>query len=322
MVFNPSSGTSFPQHLGASIVSTLRAQLIGFIPLWIGVLPSRLRLGTGSNVSFTVGHYGYKRVLTQLVVLVFAVFCVGWPTPPAQAYDNPELLPENATVIIDLAKSLTPRQEEDLNVQLTQFETETGWKLRVLTQYDRTPGRAVKDFWGLDDRSVMLVADPRGGNLLNFSVGDAVYDLLPRTFWIELQTRYGNQFFVRENGEDRSILSALDSIKLCLRQGGCNVVPGLPQEQWVLTLITSIVGGLVCGFAAHPRKSGQILAWQWVLIFSPLWGILFIAFGLGPVISRTSEWLPITRNVAGFLIGALVAFLTPAFNSPSPTSET
>jgi hypothetical protein len=251
-----------------------------------------------------------KRFFTQLAVLVLAILSVWWPTAPAQAYDNPELLPEDATAIIDLAKSLTPRQEEDLNSQLNQFETETGWKLRVLTQYDRTPGRAVKDFWGLDDHSVMLVADPRGGNLL------------PRTFWIELQTRYGNQFFVRENGEDRSILSALDSIQLCLRQGGCNVVPGLPQEQWVLTLVTSIVGGLVCGFAAHPRKPGQILAWQWVLIFSPLWGILFIAFGLGPVLSRTSEWLPITRNVAGFLIGALVAYLTPAFNSPSPSSET
>jgi len=262
-----------------------------------------------------------RQVLNVLLVGIVSL-CVWLPTAPAQAYDNPELLPEEQTAIIDLAKSLTPRQEEDLNTELSQFETETGWKLRVLTQYDRTPGRAVKDFWGLDDRSVMLVADPRGGNLLNFSVGDAVYDLLPRTFWIELQTRYGNQFFVRENGEDSSILSALQSIETCLRQGGCNVVPGLPQEQWILTLITSIVGGVICGFAAHPRKSGQILAWQWVLIFSPLWGILFFAFGIGPVVTRTSDWLPLTRNVAGFFIGALVAYLTPAFNSPSSTSET
>ncbi|NJL46974.1 MAG: TPM domain-containing protein [Leptolyngbyaceae cyanobacterium SM2_5_2] len=262
-----------------------------------------------------------RQVLNVLLV-VMAGLCIWWPAAPAQAYDNPELLPEEQTSIIDLAKSLTPRQEDDLNSELTQFETETGWKLRVLTQYDRTPGRAVKDFWGLDDHSIMLVADPRGGNLLNFSVGDAVYDLLPRTFWIELQTRYGNQFFVRENGEDRSILSALQSIEGCLRQGGCNVVPGLPQEQWVLTLITSIVGGVICGFAAHPRKPGQILAWQWVLIFSPLWGILFFAFGIGPVVTRTSDWLPLTRNIVGFLMGALVAYLTPAFNTPSSTSET
>jgi len=41
-----------------------------------------------------------------------------------------------------------------------------------------------------------------------------------------LQTRYGNLYFVREEGEDQSILQSLESIKTCLRQGGCRVVPG------------------------------------------------------------------------------------------------
>jgi hypothetical protein len=96
----------------------------------------------------------------KVLVVGLALCCFGLFTPSAWAYENPELLPEGETAIIDLAKSLTPRQEENLNTELSQFETETGWKLRVLTQYDRTPGRAVKDFWGLDDRSIMLVADP------------------------------------------------------------------------------------------------------------------------------------------------------------------
>lgn len=239
----------------------------------------------------------------------------------AYAYNNPELLPDVQTPVIDLAKALTAEQESTLAQNLETFEQETGWKLRVLTQFDRTPGSAVKDYWGLDDHSVLLVADPRGGNLLNFSVGDDLYPLMPRTFWIELQTRFGNQFFVRENGEDQAILHALDSIQSCLQQGGCRVVPGLPREQWILTLITSIVGGVICGFAAHPRKEGQVFAWQWALIFSPLWGILFIAFGIAPVITRTSDWLPLFRNVSGFMIGALVAFLSPTFNR-STTSET
>lgn len=261
----------------------------------------------------------------NLIVVAIAsvmAFCV-WimATPVAHAYDNPELLPDHATNVIDLAGSLTSQQEDELNTNLNAFETETGWKLRVLTQFDQTPGRAVKEFWGLDDKSVLLIADPRGGNLLNFSVGDAVYELLPRTFWIELQTRYGNQFFVRDNGEDLSIISALDSLKTCLSQGGCNVVPGLPQEQWILTLITSVVGGLVFGFAAQPRN-GKPFAWQWALIFSPLWGILFLAFGLGPVVTRTSDWLPIVRNVSGFAIGALVAYLSPFLSqAESPTSD-
>lgn len=252
---------------------------------------------------------------TLLIVSSWAI------APAAYAYDNPDLLPDQPTNVIDLADALTDTQQDQLDQHLQDFEAETGWKLRVLTQFDRTPGRAVKDFWGLDDKSVMLVADPRGGNLLNFSVGDALYDLLPRTFWIELQTRYGNQFFVRDNGEDSSIIQALQSIETCLRQGGCNVVPGLPREQWILTLITSVLGGIICGFAAHPRKPGQVIAWQWALIFSPLWGILFIAFGIAPVITRTADWLPLLRNVAGFAMGALVAFLSPMFNSSTP-SET
>ncbi|MEB3355527.1 MAG: TPM domain-containing protein [Synechococcales bacterium] len=265
-------------------------------------------------------HYLSSRFFPCLLAF-FTVFLTWVVEPPAHAFNNPELLPDQPTNIIDLADSLATVQQEELDQRLRAFEEETGWKLRVLTQFERTPGLAVKEFWGLDDRSVMLVADPRGGNLLNFSVGDALFELLPRTFWIELQTRYGNQFFVRDNGEDGSILGALESIQLCLKQGGCNVVPGLPREQWILTLITSIVGGVVCGFAAQPRKSGQAIAWQWMLIFSPLWGILFIAFGIGPVVTRTSEWLPLVRNIAGFSLGAVVAYLTPFFGGSSPASE-
>lgn len=261
--------------------------------------------------------------IRRLTASLFA-FCLAvsvWAIAPiAQAYDNPDLLPSTPTPVIDLAKSLTSAQETALAEDIAHFEDETGWKLRVLTQYDRTPGLSVRKFWGLDDKSVLLVADPRGGNLLNFNVGDAVYQLLPRTFWIELQTRFGNLYFVREYGEDQSILKSLDSIKSCLRQGGCRAVPGLPREQWILTLITSVLGGVIFGFAAHPRKPNQIFAWQWALIFSPLWGILFIAFGLGPVISRTSDWVPIVRNLAGFGMGALVAYLSPYINASSEPS--
>lgn len=265
-----------------------------------------------------MSHMFFSKFLTYCAALILIV--ASWAiAPPAYAYDNPDLLPETQTNVIDLADSLASIQQDDLDRNLSDFEAETGWKIRVLTQFDRTPGRAVKEYWNLDDHSLLLVADPRGGNLLNFSVGDDFYEFMPRTFWIELQTRYGNQFFVREQGEDRSIIEALESVKGCLRQGGCNVVPGLPREQWILTLITSLLGGVIFGFAAHPRKPGQVFAWQWALIFSPLWGILFIAFGVGPVVTRTSDWIPLLRNFSGFALGALVAYLSPMFNTS--TSE-
>lgn len=262
------------------------------------------------------------RRLGAIAIAVFLPLVIAFtPIPAAHAYDAPELLPESYTNVIDLGRFLTDVEEKAIDQQLTKFEEQTGWKLRVLTQVDRTPGRAVKDFWNLDDRSVMLVADSRGRNLLNFSVGDEVYPLLSRGFWIELQSRYGNQFYVREQGYDQSILSSIDAITTCLEQDGCAVVPGIPQEQWILTLITSIVGGVVFGFAGHPRKEGEIFAWKWALIFTPLWGMLFISFGLGPVLTRTNEWVPILRNVAGFVGGAVIAYLIPSPKRATPSPE-
>ncbi|ERN42363.1 beta-propeller domains of methanol dehydrogenase type [Rubidibacter lacunae KORDI 51-2] len=257
---------------------------------------------------------------TAFLVLLLAL--TAWVTAPpgARAFDDPSLLPATQTPIIDLANFLPSLQEETLADELESFEAETGFKLRVLTQFDRTPGRAVKRYWDLGDRSVLLVADGRGGNLLAFNVGDELYDFLPRTFWVELQTRFGNLYFVRDNGENNAIVQALGTVESCLRQGGCQVVPGLPREQWILTLITSTVGGAIFGFAAQPRKDGRAFSWQWALIFSPLWGILFLAFGIGPVVTRTTDWLPLLRNVLGFAIGALVAFLSPTIQ-PSVGSE-
>ena len=249
--------------------------------------------------------------------LLMAMVCF---TPAAWAVNNPELLPDIETPVVDLANFLPALQEESLIKNLEDFETQTGWKMRVLTQYDRTPGRAVIDYWGLDDKSILLVADGRGGNILAFSIGDAVYELLPRTFWIELQTRFGNMYYVRENGENNAIVESLETVKGCLLNNGCYVVPGLPREQWILTLISSIAGGLILGFAAVPRKSDRAIAWQWALIMSPLWGILFIAFGIGPVIIRTPELLPLLRNIIGFMLGAVVAYLSPMF-AKAPTSE-
>jgi hypothetical protein len=231
--------------------------------------------------------------------------------PSAFAFENPQLLPDHPTNVIDLANNLTQIQETKLDAELGQFETETGWKLRVLTQFDQTPGRAVKGFWGLDDNTVMLVADGRGGNILNFSVGQNLYPLLSRTFWVELQTRFGNQFFVRDNGEDQAIIQTVQTLETCLRQNGCAFVPGLPREQWLLTLVTSIIGGVILGFTGQPRKPGDGFAWQWALIFSPLWGILFVSFGIAPVITRTADWLPLARNFIGFFGGAVVAYLIP-----------
>ncbi|WP_414360394.1 TPM domain-containing protein [Synechococcus sp. H65.1] len=265
----------------------------------------------------------------QRILCIGVSFCLGlwiglgggsplWAQPAPAVV--PMELPQPPVPVLDLADQLTSSQEAQLAEHLNQLEKETGWKLRVLTQFDQTPGRQVKEYWGLNERSVLMVADPRGGNLLAFNVGDAVREILPRTFWIELQSRFGNQFYVQEHGAQQAILEAVDVLERCFRQGGCRVVPGLPQEQWILTLITSILGGIVFGFAGKPRHAEEVFNWRWALLISPLWFILFGAFGLGPVVTRTRDWLPVVRNILGFLAGALVIYLAP-LAQPAPDRQ-
>ncbi|MEM9136752.1 MAG: TPM domain-containing protein [Cyanobacteria bacterium P01_F01_bin.42] len=242
----------------------------------------------------------------------------------ALAVNNPDLLPDHPTPIIDLDRALTDTQVANLEDSINELEQDKGFKLRVITQQNESPGIAVKSFWNLDDdsieRSVVVIADSRGGNILNFNVGEEVFPLLPRTFWVELQTRFGNQYFIRDEGEDQAIIQSVEAIKGCLAKGGCNVVPGLPYEQWIFTLIASLVGGIICGFAGRPRDSDQVFAWQWALIFSPLWGMLFVSFGIGPVVTRTTDWIPLVRNIAAFFIGAIGAYMTQ-FLTPEPASD-
>ena len=66
--------------------------------------------------------------------------------------------------MIDLDRTLTDSQRKNLEQGLDGVEAKVGWKLRVLTQFDQTPGLAVRDFWQLDERSLLLVADPRDGS--------------------------------------------------------------------------------------------------------------------------------------------------------------
>ena len=52
-------------------------------------------------------------------------------------------------------------QESRLKKEVESLEHDTGVKLRVLAQnYPNTPGLAVKDYWSVDDDTVVFVADP------------------------------------------------------------------------------------------------------------------------------------------------------------------
>ena len=66
-------------------------------------------------------------------------------------------------------------QEERIKSQIASLEQDTGYRLRLLAQnYPNTPGLAVKDYWKVDDKTVVFVADPGFGDMLNFNVGGEV----------------------------------------------------------------------------------------------------------------------------------------------------
>ncbi|XP_050383159.1 thylakoid lumenal 15.0 kDa protein 2, chloroplastic [Argentina anserina] len=133
--------------------------------------------------------------------------------------NKPELLPKEFTPVIDVAGFLSDGQEKRLAREIENIEKDTGYKLRVLAQnYPDTPGLAIKDFWQVDDRTIVFVADPTFGNILNFNVG-ALVDLdVPRSFWSRLAGKYGNMFYWKEKGEDGSIEAAVTAISSCLRE--------------------------------------------------------------------------------------------------------
>jgi hypothetical protein len=90
-------------------------------------------------------------------------------------------------------------------------------------------GVAVREFWHVDDKTIIFVADPSLGNILNFSVGAGVDVSVPRNFWKRLAGKYGNLFYWHEKGEDASIEAAVSAISNCLRQ---QINPHTCSEIW------------------------------------------------------------------------------------------
>lgn len=152
------------------------------------------------------------------------------PTPAyarLEAVNRPDLLPSEAGLnVIQTEKFLTAGQARRMNDLLKALERDTGFRVRVLCQaYPNTPGLAIRDYWDLgkegqkDDKYIVLVVDQFGGkgNILNFNVGDGIKLNLPNVFWTRLQAKFGNTFYVRDNGVDLAIINAIESITTCLR---------------------------------------------------------------------------------------------------------
>lgn len=157
-----------------------------------------------------------------------------------EGVNKPELLPKEKVNVIDLENWLTKAERSRLEKIIASLEKETQFKLRVLTQqYPRTPGLAVKDYWAVDDSTIVLVGDlgvngKMRANILNFNVGAGIP--LPNVFWSRLQSKYGNTFYVKDEGKDSAVLRAVEAISDCLRRGEpyCSSPPNTAGETLTL----------------------------------------------------------------------------------------
>lgn len=184
-----------------------------------------LQIGVRAHIGSAIGNWvsANRYILANAVIvgtLSLSISLCGLGGAYAkEGVNKPELLPLEFTPLIDVAGFLSPGQESRIIKEITDLEKDTGFKLRVLAQnYPETPGLAVKDFWQVDDNTVVFVADPTFGNILNFNVGASIDLNIPRSFWGRLAGKYGNIFYWREKGEDASIEAAVSAVSSCLRE--------------------------------------------------------------------------------------------------------
>ncbi|KAG2440203.1 hypothetical protein HXX76_004315 [Chlamydomonas incerta] len=234
---------------------------------------------------------------------------------------------DSSTYFFDSGRLLSADKREKLNSELSEFSKRTGWNLRIYTAYGpgtTPPEDDLRAAWGpLGKNSVVVGYDATAPSLINVPyLGDDALATLKRPWWGEFKGRFGNLFYVREQGEQTAISVSTQVLMECLgKPGGCLVVPGVPDEQYYFTLITSVAGGLVAGFVAKLEPQGFVQSrWVWVLLFSPVWGSLYINFGLGPIVSRTEDKLPILQNTLGFAVGAAAPYLVQVLRAP-PVKE-
>ncbi|GFP90780.1 thylakoid lumenal 15.0 kDa protein 2 chloroplastic [Phtheirospermum japonicum] len=166
----------------------------------------------------SVGSKSLNFLLSGSLALALSFTGVGFAEGKT-GVNKPEMLPKEFTTVIDVAGFLSDGQEKRIAREIANLEKDTGYKLRVLAQnYPDTPGLAIKDFWKVDDNTIVFVADPTFGNILNFNVGATVDLDIPRSFWSRLAGKYGNMFYWKEKGEDASIEAAVMAISTCLRE--------------------------------------------------------------------------------------------------------
>ena len=115
----------------------------------------------------------------------------------------------SAGVRLSLQRAETPEALAKLRGEIARVERSTGWRLRVVT--GNGPGGvgaampAANDlyrYFGAEDRKlVIMTVDEFNGNVLDFyNDQQALSPIVPKSVVQEIRGRYGNKYFVDEEG--------------------------------------------------------------------------------------------------------------------------
>ena len=176
-----------------------------------------------------------RRNVGERIAATLASLTVIKPRPAVarpEGVNKPSVPAERSCNVIDVKVNfLTPGEQKRIQKLTEQIEKTSGFKLRVFCQsYPETPGLAIKDYWKVDDKTIVLIADKglKGtSNILNFNVGDGLAaDVLPDTRSGRLQGRFGTSRYWRDEGEDVAITNAVGAIAYCLQRDSDGDVTG------------------------------------------------------------------------------------------------
>jgi len=221
--------------------------------------------------------------------------------------------------VLDYGKVLSASTVETLEEELKQLEQSTGWKLRVVTGYGPagTPSpSALQKYWKADVNTIVVSIDEFKGNVLEFyydSVNPSgLKSIIPKNVFQELRGRYGNVYFLREEGTEAAVVGVTGVLNGCLMRGGCNFVPGLSEQQRQFSLIAITSGAFLSGAVLRNPLS------RWTYIFLFIWGPWIGLFGFYPLYIRQPDDLtPLFQNLGIFAVCFGLTYLTPVLGSVS-----
>ena len=205
----------------------------------------------------------------------------------------------------------TPESLAKLREDIARVEGSTGWRLRVVT--GDGPGGvgvampAANDlyrYFGAEDRKlVIMTVDEFNGNVLDFyNDQQALSPIVPKSVVQEIRGRYGNKYFVDEEGLEAATVAAASAMSGCLGKAeGCKFVPGLSQQQREFSLVAVISGGFLFGAASRGVTQSGDTSSPWAAVFGFIWTPWVAMFGFYPLYARQPEDLtPLWENLAIF----------------------